>query len=153
MKLWVVLPRARCSQVGRLAGEMLRWLSSPPTQGSHVKSAEGISLGCYRKLEIEPSAAACGVLGGCKAVCGAMISDILCSQHGERRPWARSQCIPLSVQQCPIVSSFFRCLQAKDFLKLLEGNVFTLPEKQNKHDLGNALRSWPSINNSAVSPH
>lgn len=91
--------------------------------------------------------------GGRKAVCGAMISDILCSQHGERRPWARSQCIPLSVQQCPIVSSFFRCLQAKDFIKLLEGNVFTLPEKQNKHDLGNALRSWPSINNSAVSPH
>lgn len=63
-KLRVVLPRARCSQVGRLAGEMLRWLSSHPTRGSHVKSAGGISLGCYRKLEIEPRAAACGVLWG-----------------------------------------------------------------------------------------
>lgn len=63
-KLRVVLPRARCSQVGRLAREMLRWLSSRPTRGSHVKSAGGISLGCYRKLEIEPSAVACGVLRG-----------------------------------------------------------------------------------------
>ncbi len=84
---------------------------------------------------------------------GAMISDILYSQHRERRPWARSQCIPLSVQQCPIVSNFYRCLQAKDFIKVLEGNVFSLPEKQNKHDLGNGLKSLPSINNIAVSPH
>ncbi|CAM4702639.1 unnamed protein product [Leuciscus chuanchicus] len=43
---------------------MLRWLSSRPTRSSHVKSPGGISLGCYRKLEIEPSAAACGVLRG-----------------------------------------------------------------------------------------
>lgn len=135
----------------RLAREMLCWLSSRPTRGSHVKSPGGISLGCYRKLDIEPSVAACGVLRGMQGCLWGY--DLRHPLFPARGSWARSQSIPLSVQQCPIVSSFFRCLQAKDFLKLLEGNVFTLPEKLNKHDLGNALRNSPSINNSAVGPH
>jgi len=57
---------AGCSAQGQMfsGGEMLRWLSSHPTRGSHVKPPGGISLGCYRKLEIEPSVAACGALRG-----------------------------------------------------------------------------------------